>query len=451
MRDRIAFSQIALGLLLAASAFAQSTGPVTVLADVRVIDGRGGQPFEHAAIVLRGDRIAEIVTGGKKAWPPNASIRNYSGKTVMPGLVTDHAHLGMVSGASTGPNNYTEANVMSELKQYESYGITTLTSLGLNGDLFYQLRPQLHAGTLPGADIFGADRGIGIPSGAPPINVPPDRLYHVSTPEEARAAVQESATRRPDLIKIWVDDFHGSLPVKMSPEIYQAVIEEAHKLGLRAAAHVYYLADAKELVRSGIDILAHGVRDQPVDAELIAAIKQHGVWYIPTLDLDESTYIYAQQPAWMQDAFFQHALSPELKAEFADPAWRQKTLADAKQVAVSQAALQMNERNLKTLVDAGVQIGFGTDSGATPLRIPGFSEHRELQLMVDAGLTPLQAIHIATENGARLLKLADRGVIAPGMLADLVILDGNPAADIKNTERIVAVFHRGKLVGSAVQ
>lgn len=263
--------------------------------------------------------------------------------------------------------------------------------------------------------------------------------------------MDEMATRKPDLIKIWIDDFHGSLRVKMSPEVYGAAIQEAHKLGLRVAAHIYYLSDAKSLVNAGVDVIAHGVRDQPVDAEFISLMKSHHVWYIPTLGLDESSYVYAEKPEWLNDRFLAHALQPALAAELHDADWRAKTLGNQKQVETAKASVAANKLNLKTLFDAGVSIGFGTDSGATALRIPGFAEHRELELMVDAGLTPLQAISLATAKAAALLHLEDRGVLAAGKLADLIVVDGNPAAQIKDTRNIEAVWRRGKLVSKEVQ
>jgi imidazolonepropionase-like amidohydrolase len=180
-------------------------------------------------------------------------------------------------------------------------------------------------------------------------------------------------------------------------------------------------------------------------------MKARSVWYIPTISLDESSYIFAEQPGWRMDPFLAHALQPALAAEFDDSAWRARILENQKQVDVDKASVQMNERNLKTLYNAGVNIGFGTDSGAFPVRIPGFAEHRELELLVFAGLTPLQAINLATGKAAALLHLNDRGVLAPGKLADLVVVDGNPAAHIQDIHKIEAVWHRGKLVSGRVE
>lgn len=418
----------------------------TLLAHARLIDGSGAAPIEDVYVLLRGATIVSVGTRPPAHRSPQTRVIDYSGKTILPGLISDHSHLGVVSGATVGPDNYTQANLLRALGQYERYGVTTINAMGLNGALFYQLQPQLHAGTRTGADLFGADRGIGYERSAPPEVLAGGRVDRVSTPEQARAAVDAQAARHPALIKVWVDDMHGSLPTKMPPSISTALIDEAHRKGLRVAAHVYYLDDARRLVAEGVDILAHGVRDLPVDAALIAAMKARGVGYIPTLDLDEASFIYAEHPAWMQEAFFQNALSPELRAQFADPVWQQSVLAKEHDVEVSKAALAMNERNLKTLAAAGIRIGFGTDSGAMPLRIPGFAEHRELALMVASGLSPLEALHDATRNAALLLGLDDRGLIAPGKRADLLVVDGNPATHIEDVDRIVAVWHGGKAV-----
>jgi imidazolonepropionase-like amidohydrolase len=431
-----------------------ATSETVVFSDVRVIDGQGGPPLEHGAVVIAGDHILWVGPASEGHWPKSARVLHLSGKTVLPGLISDHSHVGQVDGAQLGSQNYNRGNILRQLRQYEVYGVTTVTALGLNGELFYELRAQLHAGTLPGADLFGADRGIGIPSGAPPnppFNLPPGQLYRVTTPQEAIEAVDEMATRKPDLIKVWVDDIHGTMPAKMSPEIYGAAIKEAHRLGLRAASHIYDLGDAKSLVAQGVDIIAHGVRDQPVDPDFISAMKARSVWYIPTIALDDASYIFAEHPDWLTDPFLAHALQPSLAAQFADPAWRSKILGNQKQVASAKAAVLTGEQNVKTLFDAGVRIGFGTDSGAMPLRVPGWAEHRELQLLVDAGLTPLQAIRLATANAAALLDLHDRGIITSGKLADFLVVDGNPAAQIQDLNKITAVYHRGKLVSNQVQ
>src|SRR6202012_4772451 len=140
------------------------------------------------------------------------------------------------------------------------------------------------------------------------------------------------------------------------------------------------------------------------------SIKGRGAWYVPTLSLDESSYIYAEHPEWLEQTFLRRALRPALAAQLNDPAWRAQVLADTKSMTAAKQALANNMKNVKALFDAGVNVGFGTDSGATPLRIAGFAEHRELKLLTDSGLTPVQAIQTATKNAAALLHLDDRGV-----------------------------------------
>ena len=425
-----------------------ASGSAIVFRNARVIDGSGEPPIDDATIIVDRGRIEAIGLATAVKHPDGATIVDCRGKTIIPGLISDHSHVGLVNGTKTVAANYTRDNILRQLRQYEAYGITTVTALGLNGPAFYPLREELHAGTARGADMFGADRGLGVAEGAPPVGWLPlgsDQLDRPSTPEQARQDVRSAAARKTDLIKFWLDDFHGSLKIRMKPDVYEAIIDEAHKLKLRVAAHIFYLADAKALLRAKVDILAHGVRDQPVDAEFVQMMKTSGVWYIPTLGLDESFYIYADQPSFTGEPFFLHSLQTELRTQLSDPAWVEKVRNDPK-MREYRDAVGMNQRNLKTLHDAGARIGFGTDSGATPLRIPGFAEHRELQLIVEAGLTPNDAISMATRNAAALLELTDRGVLAHGQFADLVILDADPRDNIANLHKISAVWHRGKKV-----
>jgi len=425
----------------------------TLLRDVRVIDGNGGQPLEHADVLIKGSKIVTVEAQpiDAKKLPPNTTIVKLTDKTVLPGLISDHSHLGMTKGTTVAGNNMTRANILRQLRQYTAYGVTTVTSLGFNLAPFYELQPRAHSGSTRTADMFGADRGFSAVDSIPPAssNSLFAEVYRPQTPEEARAQVRQTAQRHPDLIKMWVDDAHHTLPAKMSPEIYKAIIDEAHANGLRVAAHVFYLEDARSLVGDSVDIIAHGVRDTAVDPEFVKSIKSRGTWYIPTLGLDESFYYFAEHPELLQQPFLRRALQPSLAKQLNDPAWRTKTLGDAKALSAQKQAVATNMKNVKTLFDAGVNIGFGTDSGATPLRIAGFAEHRELKLLTDAGLTPLQAIQTATRNAAALLHLDDRGVIAPGKLADLLVVDGDPSKDITAVDNIESVWRRGKKVSDA--
>lgn len=416
-----------------------------VLSGARLIDGTGSAPIENGVLAIQGDKLTAVGPADSVKYADDAQVIDCHGQTIIPGLISDHSHLGLVDGVTIKPENYNRENIHRQLRQYEAYGVTTVVALGLNADLFYQLREEQHSGKSSGSDIFGADRGIGAPHTAPPESLLPvgnDQIYRASTPEEAKADVREMAARHPDLIKIWVDDQLGTDP-KIKPDVYQAAIEEAHRLGLRVACHIYYLEDAKGVLRAGADIIAHGVRDKPVDQQFIDEMRTRSAWYIPTINLNESSYIYAEQPEWTKESFFQNALQPALRDQLKNPIYLQSALRNPR-VPIFKSAVAINKQNLKTLYDAGVKVGFGTDSGAIPLRIPGFAEHRELQLMVESGLSSLQAIACATARAAELLELTDRGVLEPGKLADFVVLTANPLDDISNTEKIAAVWHRGK-------
>src|SRR5215471_19784466 len=435
---------IGASLTLVIGASTDADAQTTALRGARVIDGRGGTPIDNATIVIRGGRIVAIGPSSGTSVPNGAEVVNYTGKTIIPGLISGHSHIGIFVGLKAAPENYNRDAILRQLKQLEAYGVTTVMALGLNGPLLYELRPELHAGKLPGADLFGADQGIGVAGGQPSaavVRVAENQISRPDTVELARESIRNMAARKTDMVKIWIDSGGGLMP-KLKPEVYSAVIEEAHKNGLRVAAHIYDLDDAKAAVKAGVDVIAHGVRDKPVDSEFVDMMKARSVWYISTIVLDYTNFVFAEQPPWMREPFFQRALHPEVRAQLDEPAYRERTLA-MPATAKNRAAVATNKQNLKALQDAGVQIGFGSDSGVG-LRIPGVAEHLELALMVEAGLTPMQAITNATSNAARLLKLDDRGVLAAGKLADLVVLESDPTADIANSRKIYAVWHRGK-------
>lgn len=424
---------------------AQQPAPMqtVLLRDVRLIDGTGAPPRQHISLLLRNGRIEKI--GETMTVPSGVQVRELAGKTVMPGLISAHSHLGLiVDDAESSATGYTRKNVTEQLKQFERYGVTTVLSLGLNRDLVYELREEQRAGRLGGATIFTAGRGIGVPGGAPPLPAATDQIYRPASVDEARKDVDELAEHHADIVKIWVDKVHGTMP-EMMPEIYTAVIDEAHRKHVRAAAHEYALEDAKRLVASGVDVLAHSVRDQVVDDAFVQSMKQHKVWYVPTFTVDESFFVYAERPEFMQTAFFKQAAGPKLLAKFNAQEYVEKINQDA-QTAQHRKDFAVGQQNLKRLFDVGVNVGFGTDSGALPGRIPGFAEHRELELMVQAGLTPMQAITAATGENTKLLHAADRGTIAVGRRADLLILDADPLVDIRNTRKIFAVYHNGRNV-----
>jgi imidazolonepropionase-like amidohydrolase len=427
------------------SSFSQT---VKIIKGVTLIDGTGTGPKKNVNVVIKGD-VIDAVLSSNASLPKDAIVTDYSGKFVMPALINGHCHLGLLKGDNSSFNNYTRENILRHLEKYEQYGIGIVLSLGTDREIIFSLRDSSREGLLPGATIYTAGYGFTAAGKSPPANLSPD-LRQPQTREEAVKEMDQLALLKPDFVKIWVDDFYGAA-AKMKPEIYEAVIKEAHKKGLRVAAHVYYLEDAKRLVNAGVDVLAHSIRDKDVDNELINAMKQKGVYYIPTLTLDDYNIIYADDPAWINDPFFKASLEPGVWERLTSTSFRQQMQNDTT-FSKKKAALATAMRNLKKLADAGVVIVLGSDSGAQPVRTQGFSEHLELQLMVEAGLTPMQAIVAATNNGAKLLQINKQcGTLKTNMKADFIVLGGDPLSDIKQTRNIVAVWKNGAQVGNGIR
>ncbi|MFC4728895.1 amidohydrolase family protein [Coralloluteibacterium thermophilus] len=436
-------------LLALLAALALPAGAATVIEGARVFDGE--RDLGEATILVEDGRIAAIGAPGTVQVPDGAERIDYSGRHIVPGLVANHAHVGNVSGTEHGSRFYTRENILAQLAQYQAFGVTTVVALGLNPPPFAEIRDAVNADPRLGASLFGAGRGVGAPDGAPPadrMNLAPGAAARAQTAEDAREAVRQAKAEGADIVKLWVDDLGGSAPM-MQDEVYRAAIAEAHAQGLKVAAHIHDLEPARALAEAGVDIIAHGVRDQPVDPAFVALLRERGIGYIPTVNIDEANYLYAERPEMLEDPFFLAALSPALRARFEDPEWRRTTLEGAG-VADARAAVRTNLRNLATLHAGGVTLGFGTDSGATAVRIPGFAEHRELELMTQAGLTPTEALQVATRNAAALMGFEDRGLLAPGRRADFVVLGADPAADILNTRRIEAVWQQGRRVAGRV-
>jgi imidazolonepropionase-like amidohydrolase len=430
-----------LALLMCADAFAQEA---TVLTNVTIIDGTGGPAQHNRTVVIKGDRIQSI-SAGHEHTPSSAKVIDLHGQTIMPLIINTHGHLGLTKGSTQSAANQTDENIRHQLLRYQEYGVGAILSMGTDGKRFAEIREESRRGALPGADVYTAGMGFGAKNGVPPAAMGFTEVFRPETPAEARSEVAQQAPKRPDFIKVWVDDFWGRYP-KMSPEIYGAIIDEAHKNGLRVAAHVYHLEDARLLVADGVDVLAHSIRDADVDDALIAEMKKRNVAYIPTLSLDDFAFAYGASPKWVEDPFFTAALDPGMLEMITSPEYIAKVQSN-KVTALEQAALPQAMRNLKKIYDAGILVAAGTDSGATPIRIRGFAEHVELALMVQAGLTPIQAITVATLNAAKLLHIEDQyGMLTAGKKANFIVLEKDPSQDIHNTQTIRAVWKDGNKV-----
>lgn len=455
-------------MLLAAAAFAAGCAPssepasdagatspdapgdTVVIGGARVFDGHG--ELGSVSLVIEDGRIARIVPAGEEtSLPAGAEHIDYGGRYIIPGLVSAHSHVGNTDGTEHGDRFYTRDHVVRNLRQFQAYGVTTVTSLGLNGDAFFDIREEVNADPRLGAQLYGAGAGIGVVGGAPPaadMGLEDDPVARPASADEARRAIRSQVDSGVDLVKLWVDDLGGSAP-QMAPEVYRVAIEEAHRYEVKVAAHIHDMQPAADLVDAGVDIIAHGVRDQGMDAELVEAMASAGTWYVPTVFINEANYWFAENPDRLEEPFVANALQPALREQFEDPAWRESVLAGA-QLAQEKAAVETNLANLRVAHEGGVAIGFGTDSGAMPQRLIGFAEHRELELMTEAGFTAEQALAVATRDSARLLGLEDRGTLAVGRRADFIVLEANPLQDIRNTRGIVAVWQAGQQVAGPV-
>ena len=425
MIQRLTIPAACVLLALAAGASSPSAqGTTMVLQNARVIDGRG-QVLERASIAIRDGKIIAV---GAVSPAKDARVVDLSGATIMPGLINAHGHLTGADGMRNDPNGYTRENLLRQLRTYASYGVTTVFSLGDDQEAAFQLRSEQGKGALDGARLFVA---------GPVING--------ATAAEARAMTDKVAAMKPDLLKIRIDDNLGTSK-KMPEEAWRATIARADELKLPIAAHIFYLADAKAALMAGADIIAHSVRDVPVDAEFIAAMKQRRGCYTPTLMREVSTFVYGSTPPWARDPFFLRGASTVIADELADPA-RQAQVQGSnayKQGLRYKEGLEVAKKNLKTLFDAGVHIAMGTDTGP-PGRWQGFFEHLELELMVESGLTPMQTIVASTGAAADCHgRGAELGSIRPGAAADFVVLSANPLDNIRNTRQIRSVWIGGR-------
>jgi imidazolonepropionase-like amidohydrolase len=401
-----------LGLFLVAArstpVAAQAQGGVTVFEGARVIVGDGSAPIDNAVFIVNGTRITQVGRAGQVQIPAGARRVDLKGKTVMPAIVDTHTHMA------------TERQMLvDQLQRKAFYGVAAVMSLGQDtGDVAFQVRGE----TIPGAaQLRTAGRGLTMPEPGRT-----DAPYWVSTVAEARKALQELAAKKVDIVKIWVDDRDGKYK-KLTPELYGAIIDEAHKNKLRVTAHIFNLEDAKGLLRAGLDAFAHGVRDKDIDDEFVNMMKQRpAVVLVPNLpDRGVKTDL-----SW---------LSGSMPA-----AELQKLQAAATDRPAAQQAYGIQARNLAKLSAAGVKIALGTDGNVS------YAHHLEMEDMVAAGMTPAQVIVASTRNAAEFMRMTDLGTVAAGKSADFLVLDANPLDDIKNTRKISSVYLRGAAIDRAV-
>jgi imidazolonepropionase-like amidohydrolase len=414
-------------VLLLLALLAGAASDVKVFAGAVLIDGTAAAPIVNAVLVVRDGRIEAVGSADRVEVPKGATRVDLTGKTIIPGLINAHGHVGETLGLRSGPELNTRDNILRQLALYARYGVTTVFSLGGDGEAGVRLREGGGAAARGRARLY--------------VSGP---VITAATPEEARARVDEVAALKPDFVKIRVDDNLGTA-MRMPPAVYRAVIERARQHGLPVAAHIYYLEDAKGLLEAGVAFIAHSIRDREVDDELIRLLKQRDVCVSPTLMREVSTFTYESKPAFFADPFFLREADPAVLALLRDPK-RQEAMRTTRSAQAYKTALEVASRNLKKLADAGVRLAMGTDTGP-PARFQGYFEHVELELMAKAGLTPRQILVSATGDAARCMGVAGKvGTLKPGAWADFVVLTGNPLDDIRQTRAIESVWIGGAAV-----
>jgi imidazolonepropionase-like amidohydrolase len=435
---------LACAFLLAATAVGQSQSqaqaPPTLFEGARLITGDGTAPIESSAFLVENGRFTRVGTKDSVQAPPGAARVDLTGKTVIPALVDAHSHIGYMKDLTSGPQNYTRENILDHMYRFAYFGVAASQAMGSDfGELPFTLRDEILAGRLPDAARFlSAGRGL-----APVEEISAANMRHsafpVTTVEGARAAVQELVPRKVRIVKTWVDDRGGAVK-KLAPELYRAIIDEAHRNGLRVAVHATGLEDAKALLRAGIDIFAHMISD--VDDELVTLFTEHPGTVVLTALGGPRRTVHAP---WLNPP---HPLIVETISPAQIDRLRtrlERTPPDEQ--ARGREAWDRLARGLTRLSAAGVTIGVGTDGGGQQGdQFVGWTMHTEVENMVAAGMTPAQVIVAATRRSAEILGLDDLGMVAAGKSADFVVLDANPLDDITNTRRIDRVYLRGRQV-----
>jgi len=373
-------------------------------------------------------------------------VIDLSGKTVMPALIDGHAHLGYQGGRTWGADNYGRDNLIDNLQRYAYYGFGAVFSAGSDpAELLSELQIEQQQGEFVGArPLFAA--GMAPPGQGPNNQFLPHALQverdtgmtilrGLSNPGQARQAVREVASEGIDFIKIWVDDRGGSQQ-KLSAEIYGAVAGEALAQGVKVFVHQQYAADMPPLLDAGVHGFLHGRIGPDFDQALARKTAQANAFVVPNLGLLELRREAIGDDSFLRQTHTEAAAEPmtaALSERASDP-----TLDERAEAGLKESFAQ--------LLSEGVDIMLGTDAGAVPYHPFGYTGHRELEIYVRLGMTPMEALLAGTTVAARHLGLTDMGMLAPGYSADVVILSANPLDDIRNTRTIDSVYVRGQAV-----
>ncbi len=402
-----------------------------------LIIGDALAPIENAAFLVEGDSFAWVGRTGERDVPDGATRVELSGKTVIPALIDGHNHIGLtnVRDGTSSQSNYTRENLVDQLQRYAYYGVAAALSMGLEADesVAYALRDEV---VVDAARFLTVGKGIAATSMAGPqsearLGIP----FGAATADEGRQRVRQLHSNGVQFVKIWVDDRGGTVP-KLEPDVYRAIIDEAHMLGMEVLAHIGRtsgLEDAKDLYRAGIDGFVHTVRDRDVDAEFLALVRANpDVWTGPNMP---ESVVTEDDIASLRETLPVDQVA-QLREALAESGAAGRTM--------PRELFALHCRNLERMHDAGMVLGLGTDGTGD-----AFGVHQELVDYTKCGMSAHEALMAATSTNARLLGLDELGTVAAGKSADFVVLDANPLDDIANTRRIAEVYLRGQRVDRA--
>jgi imidazolonepropionase-like amidohydrolase len=425
-----------------------TVGMATLFEGARLITGDEAAPIEDSAFMVQDGKFISVGRRGEVQATEGAARIDLTGKTVMPGIVEAHAHLGYWKDMTPSAEHFTRENILQDLQRFAYHGVVAVHSMGADRrEIAWPLRDELRANPRPDAAMYLSAGGLAMPKGGP---FPPlgEAVRVVTNEEDARREIQELVAKKADFIKVWQDSRRELMP----RPVMEFLITEAHRNHLRVFAHTHALSDFKHLLRSGVDAFAHPTWRQtevePVDDELIALWKEHPDVPVMTSMWTPRHEIYGARPYWIGDPLLGETFTQaEIKA-LENP----KTPPDAPQTWATGPV----PRSVKRLKAAGLRFALGTDMGGglslehdpTPPYL-GWSSHIEMESMVKAGLTPSEVITAATRNSAQILGLDQLGIVAAGKSADFLVLDANPLDNIANTRRISRVYLRGAEVDRA--
>lgn len=439
----IAAAAIVYGLSPVALAKGDQGTRITVFDGARILDGNGGAPIENGRLVVQDGRVTTVGSSSAVSIPQGATRIDVTGKTIMPAMINVHAHMGYEGYATWGARNHTAPNLLDHLQREAFYGVVAATSVGSSPtEMSLQFQRDQEAGKYPPAARYLFMPGMAPPNGGPDhiLREATNELHvinEVSTPEEARTAIQKMADRNIRHVKMWVDDRGGTYP-KLSPDVYTAIVREAHARKMTVHAHAIQQADQKAVVAAGADVLVHMVQNVALDDEYRALLREKKPYWATVITLGDPVEVCNDDP------FFAEAMPAAVVATIR--ANKQRVGLTAHCAAPSPNAANREKtlaQNFPLMIAAGVKLVLATDTGIHPGHTFGSGEHVELARWVQLGLHPAQAIVGATKTPAELMGLTDLGTLVPGKRASFIVLNANPLENIRNTRTISDVYLDG--------